>query len=276
MLCWSAEHSARIRFAMAASTPTLSTSCGVALVTGAGRRIGRAIAMALGRDGWRVGVHYGTSDAEAREVVAAIEAGGGQAVAVQADLADRVATEGLIGHCARALGPVTCLVNSASIFLDDRIETLDPATWDLQQAVNLRAPVLLSKAMAAALPAGAAGNIVNIVDQRVWRLTPQYFSYTATKAGLWAVTQTLAQALAPRIRVNAVGPGPVLKSIHQSDAEFAAEARATILGRATNPEEIATAVRFILDAPSMTGQMIALDGGQHLAWETPDVTLKRP
>ena len=143
--------------------------------------------------------------------------------------------------------------------------------WDAQLAVNLKAPVFLAKAFAAALPAGAEGNIVNIVDQRVWKPTPRFFSYAASKSALWNVTRTLAQALAPRVRVNAIGPGPVLKSAHQSDEEFRRQCEATILRRGTTPDEIARAVRFILDAPAMTGQMIALDGGQHLAWETPDV-----
>lgn len=247
------------------------TSRGTAVVTGAGRRIGRAIALELARAGYDVAVHYGTSAGEADAVAAEIRAGGREASVIRCDLSDARATQGLIPAAAAALGPVTCLVNSASIFLDDRIEALDAEVWDRQHAVNLRAPVLLSKALAAGLPAGANGAIVNIVDQRVWRLTPQFFSYTATKAGLWAVTRTMAQALAPRIRVNAIGPGPVLASIHQTAADFAQEVDATLLGRATPPEEIAAGVRFILDAPSMTGQMIALDSGQHLAWETPDV-----
>ncbi len=258
---------------MPATDDQAPTARGVALVTGAGRRIGRSIALELARAGFDVAVHYGTSATDAREVVGSVTALGRKAVAIACDLADADAVQLLVSQAAASLGPVTCLVNSASIFLDDRIETLDPKVWDSQQAVNLRAPILLSKTMAAGLPAGVGGVIINIIDQRVWRLTPQFFSYTASKAGLWAVTRTLAQALAPRIRVNAVGPGPVLQSIHQSDAEFAREAEATILGRATAPDEIAAAVRYILDAPSMTGQMIALDGGQHLAWETPDVRL---
>lgn len=244
---------------------------GVALVTGAGRRIGRAVALELARAGYDVAVHYGTSGAEAEAVAADCRGLGRRATTIACDLADGAAVLRLVGDAGAALGPVTCLVNSASIFLDDRLETLDPAVWDRQHAVNLKAPVLLAKAMAERLPQGAGGVIVNIVDQRVWRLTPQFFSYTATKAGLWAVTRTLAQALAPRIRVNAIGPGPVLASIHQSSEDFAQEAGATLLKRATPPDEIAAGVRFILDAPSMTGQMIALDSGQHLAWETPDV-----
>ena len=238
----------------------------VALVTGAARRIGRAIALDLARRGWRVGVHYATSRHEAEVVVAEIKALGSEAIAIGADLADTVAAEHLIGRCIDAFGAPELLINSAALFLDDRIESLDPAQWDRQIAVNLRAPVLLAKAFAARLPADRRGLIVNIIDQRVWRLTPEFFSYTIAKAGLYAATQTLAQALAPRIRVNAIGPGPVLASIHQTPEAFHEEVAATPLGRATPPDEIAAAVRFILDAPSMTGQMIALDAGQHLAW----------
>lgn len=240
-----------------------------ALVTGAGRRIGRAIALDLARSGWRVGVHYAASRHEAEAVVAEIRAANGVAAALGADLADARDTESLIGSCADAIGAPELLVNSAALFLDDRIQNLDVGQWDRQLAVNLRAPVLLAKVFAAHLPAQRQGVIVNIIDQRVWRLTPEFFSYTIAKAGLYAATQTLAQALAPRIRVNAIGPGPVLASIHQTPDAFAGEVAATPLGRATPPEEIAAAVRFILDAPSMTGQMIALDAGQHLAWPTP-------
>ena len=243
----------------------------VALVTGAGRRIGRGIALDLARHGWAVGVHYATSAGDAQAVVAEIAQAGGRAAALQGDLADAAATSRLVPACAAALGQPTLLINNAALFQEDRIETLDAALWDRQLAINLRAPVLLAQAFAAGLPANAQGNIVNIIDQRVWRLTPQFFSYTAAKSALWAVTQTLAQALAPRIRVNAVGPGPVLRSIHQSAADFDAEVGATLLEIGTTPAEIAATIRFILDAPAMTGQMIALDGGQHLAWRTPDV-----
>jgi NAD(P)-dependent dehydrogenase (short-subunit alcohol dehydrogenase family) len=235
-----------------------------ALVTGAGRRIGRAIALDLARRNWRVGIHYAASRPEAEAVVAEIRASGGAASALQADLADASAPERLIAACADALGNPELLVNSAALFLDDRIETLDSQQWDRQHAVNLRAPVLLAKAFAAHLPSDRQGLIINIIDQRVWRLTPEFFSYTIAKAGLYAATQTLAQALAPRIRVNAIGPGPVLASIHQTPDAFQAEVQGTLLGRATPPDEIAAAVRFILDAPAMTGQMIALDAGQHL------------
>lgn len=239
-----------------------------ALVTGAGRRIGRAVALDLARQGWRIGVHYAASRKEAEAVVAEIKASGGMASPLGADLAEASAAENLLAGCVDALGAPELLVNSAALFLDDRIETLDPSQWDRQHAVNLRAPVLLAKAFARHLPDDRRGVIINIIDQRVWRLTPEFFSYTIAKAGLYAATQTLAQALAPRIRVNAIGPGPVLASIHQTPDAFREEVAGTLLGRATPPEEIAAAVRFILDAPSMTGQMIALDAGQHLAWDT--------
>jgi NAD(P)-dependent dehydrogenase (short-subunit alcohol dehydrogenase family) len=238
----------------------------VALVTGAGKRIGRAIALALAADGWRVGVHYRSAEAEARDVADAIASQGGVAAAIGADLADADAVATLVPECARRLGAVTCLVNNASLFLEDDIVGLEVATWDLQMAVNLRAPILLSQAFARQLPADAQGAIVNILDQRVLRPQPGFLSYAIAKEGLYAATRMLAQALAPRIRVNGVGPGPVLRSIHQSEADFAEEARGTLLGRAAEPDEIAKAVRFILDAPSLTGQMIAIDGGQHLAW----------
>lgn len=246
--------------------PSATPEC--ALVTGAGRRIGRAIALELARRGWRVAVHFGTSRAEAEAVVSEICAQSGTAAPFAAELADATEVGRLIEAVSRDLGPVTCLVNNASLFLDDRIETLTIADWDRQLDINLRAPVLLAQQFARALPAERSGNIINIIDQRVLRPTPEYFSYAISKAGLWTATQMLAQALAPRIRVNGVGPGPVLRSIHQSDADFAAEAASTLLGHGTTPQEIAAAVVFLLDQPAITGQMIAIDGGQHLLWQT--------
>jgi dihydroneopterin aldolase len=247
-----------------------------ALITGAGRRIGKAIALDLASHGWQVGVHYSSSRAEAEDVAAEIRAAGGNAIALGADLADPADAAALVPNCTAALGPPTLLVNSAALFLDDHIGTLDVAQWDRQLAVNLRAPMLLAQAFAAALPPDRQGVIVNIIDQRVWRLKPDYFSYTIAKAGLFAATQTLAQALAPRIRVNAIGPGPVLANIHQTPSEFAQEVAGTLLERATPPDEIAAAVRYILDAPSMTGQMIALDAGQHLAWSPSESSPTEP
>lgn len=189
-----------------------------------------------------------------------------------ADLADAAAVARLIPGCAAALGAPRCLINNAAMFVYDDVASLSSELWDRQLAVNLKAPVFLAKAFAAHLPRGASGNVINMIDQRVWKPTPLFFSYAASKAGLWAVTRTLAQALAPRVRVNAIGPGPTLRSAHQTEAEFAAQCAATPLGRGTTPQEIAAAVRYILDAPALTGQMIALDGGQHLAWQTPDVS----
>jgi NAD(P)-dependent dehydrogenase (short-subunit alcohol dehydrogenase family) len=241
------------------------------LITGAAQRIGRALALDFAARGWRVGVHCRSSLKQAEGLAAEIKAMGAAAAVLPADLSDFAALERLIPACAQALGPPACLVNNASLFTYDDVATLASDAWDAQLAVNLKAPVFLAKAFAAALPPGVEGNIVNMVDQRVWKPTPRFFSYAASKSALWSVTRTLAQALAPRIRVNAIGPGPVLKSAHQTDEEFRRQCEATILQRGTTPEEIAAAVRFVLDAPAMTGQMIALDGGQHLAWETPDV-----
>ncbi len=241
------------------------------VVTGAARRLGRALALDFARSGWRVGVHYASSGRDAQAVVQEIVAAGGQAIGVAADLADPTAVANLLPKVVEQLGPVTCLVNNASRFIYDDIATLTVTQWDAHQAINLRAPVFLAQALAAQLPAGAAGNMINIVDQRVWKPTPHFFSYSAAKAGLWAVTQTLAQGLAPRIRVNAIGPGPMLQSVHQERADFDAQTAATPLQRGTTPDEICAAVRYILSAPALTGQMLALDGGQHLAWQTPDI-----
>jgi NAD(P)-dependent dehydrogenase (short-subunit alcohol dehydrogenase family) len=241
------------------------------LITGAAQRIGRTLALAFAADGWRVGLHCRASKREAEELATELAAQGGVAAVLEADLADAGEVAGLVPACAAALGSPTCLVNNASMFVYDDIGSLDPKVWDTQLAVNVKAPVFLARAFAAGLPEGAAGNVVNLIDQRVWKPTPRFFSYAASKMALWNVTRTLAQALAPRVRVNAIGPGPVLKSAHQTDEEFRHQCEATILGRGTTPQEIADAIRFILGAPAMTGQMIALDGGQHLAWDTPDV-----
>ena len=254
----------------------MTTNPQIAIVTGAARRIGRAIAIDLAAAGWSVIVHHNRSSAEAEEVVAAITASNGQAVALSGDLADPAAVAGLVPACVAALGAPTLLVNNASLFLPDEVGSLDPALWDRHQAVNLRAPVMLAQALAAHLPAGAEGNVVNIIDQRVWRPTPHFFSYGISKAGLYAATTMLAQALAPRIRVNAIGPGPTAQSIHQTSEQFSEQTRAQPLGRAAEPAEIAAAVRFLVSARAMTGQMIALDGGQHLGWRPSDSTSEMP
>ncbi|MFQ5958371.1 MAG: SDR family oxidoreductase [Alphaproteobacteria bacterium] len=237
---------------------------GTVLVTGAAVRIGRAIALDLAGAGWTVAVHHNRSADAAEEVVAEIAGGGGRAAAFAADLADEETVETLVPRCADALGPLTCLVNNASLFEDDRLETATRASWDAHLAVNLRAPLVLTRAFASQLPPEAQGNVINMLDQRVWNLGPGFLSYTVSKAGLWTLTQTLALALAPRVRVNGIGPGPALPNRRQSEAEFAAHCARMPLRRGTTPEEICAAVRFILAAPAMTGQMIALDGGEHL------------
>jgi len=240
-----------------------------ALVTGAARRIGRAIALDLAHHGWVVAVHCHRSESEAREVVSLIEQGGGRAALVRADLAREAETETLVPRAAAALGPLTCLVNNASTFELDLADTVTRASWDAHLETNLRAPFLLTQAFARQLPAGQAGNVVNLLDQRVWNLTPYFVSYTVSKTGLWTLTRSLALALAPRIRVNAIGPGPALKSPRQTEADFARQCEMTPLKRGTSPEEICDAVRFILGAPALTGQMIVLDGGQHLGMKLP-------
>lgn len=239
---------------------------GAALVTGAGKRIGRAVALRLAEAGFDVAVHHRDG---ADQTLADIRALGRRAEPVQAELTDEGEARGLIASAAGTLGPLTVLVNCASAFQDDRAGALGRDTWDLHFETNLRAPLVLAEAFAGQAPDGAA--VVNILDQRVWKPTPQFFSYALSKSALWTATRMLAQAWAPRIRVNGVGPGPTLASIHQSPEAFAAEAAGTPMGRAVEPREIAEAVLYLVDAPSVTGQMIAVDAGQHLGWRTPDI-----
>ncbi|TVR97829.1 MAG: SDR family oxidoreductase [Rhodospirillales bacterium] len=237
-----------------------------ALVTGAGRRIGRAIALALAGDGWKVAVHYNRSDAEARAVVEEIAEAGGRSVPVRGDLGVDADVAALIDRAAAEIGPLTCLINNASVFERDEVMTTTRAGWDRHMQVNLWAPFMLTQALVSQLPDEAGGNVINILDQRVWNLTPHFTSYTVSKAALWTLTRTMALALAPRVRVNAVGPGPTLPSPRQTEAQFARQWSGLPLARPASPEEIADAVRFLLDAPSLTGQMIAVDSGQHLGW----------
>ncbi len=243
----------------------------LALITGGSVRIGRAIALRLAKSGFSVAIQYNQSQAEAVDLVSVITELGGRAGCFRASLAEHAEVEALIPEITQTMGPITCLVNNASHFAGDHLPGLAAESWRRHMAVNLDAPVFLAQAFAAQLPDGESGNIVNIIDQRVLRPNPQFFSYTLSKSALWAATITMAQALAPKIRVNAIGPGPALKSIHQSEADFEQECRAMPLGHGTTPDEIAYAVLFILRARSMTGQMIALDGGQHLLWQTPDI-----
>jgi NAD(P)-dependent dehydrogenase (short-subunit alcohol dehydrogenase family) len=237
-----------------------------ALVTGAARRIGRAIALELAACGYGVAVHYSQSAAEADAVVAEIVATGGRAVALAADLAREDEVSTLVGRATAALGPLGVLVNNASSFEHDEALTATRAGWDLHMEVNLRAPFVLAQDFARLLPEAGRGVIVNLLDQRVWNLTPHFTTYTLSKAGLWTLTQTLALALAPRIRVVAVGPGPALPSRRQTAAQFAAQVAGLPLEVATSPQEISRTVLFLVETPSITGQMIALDGGQHLGW----------
>jgi NAD(P)-dependent dehydrogenase (short-subunit alcohol dehydrogenase family) len=236
------------------------------LITGAARRIGRAVALDLAATGWTVAVHYNRSRDEAEAVVAEITAGGGRAVAVAAELGDEAEVATLVERAVEAVGPLGCLINNASTFEYDSALNATRASWDLHMEANLRAPFVLTQGFARQLPADQRGAVINLTDQRVWNLTPHFVTYTLSKAGLWTLTQTLALALAPRIRVNAIGPGPALPSSRQTDEQFARQCQAMPLQRGTSPQEICDAVRFILAAPAMTGQMIALDGGQHLGW----------
>ena len=254
---------------------------GAALVTGSARRIGRAMALDLAAQGWAVAVHYNGSAIEAEAVVAEARAAGVRAEAVQADLLDHAAVDGLVARAAEALGqPLTLLVNNASIFEHDTLETATRESWNRHVDSNLWAPFRLTQAFAAQAPeAGrdaeglpvARACVVNMIDQRVHKLTPEFMTYTIAKMGLWAFTRTAAQALAPRIRVNAIGPGPTMQGARQSAGHFARQRSATPLQRGASPADMVAGLRYILSADALTGQMLALDGGQHLAWQTPDV-----
>jgi NAD(P)-dependent dehydrogenase (short-subunit alcohol dehydrogenase family) len=235
-------------------------------VTGAARRIGRAIALDLAGHGWAVAVHHNRSAEAAEDLVRQIVADGGRAVALGADLALEAESAGLIARAVAALGPLGCLVNNASRFERDEIDGVTRESWDSHLEPNLRAPLVLAQGFAKALPPNRGGVIINLLDERVWNLTPHFISYTVSKSALWTLTRTLALALAPHIRVNGIGPGPALPSARQSAEQFARQCASLPLGRGTTPEEICQAIQFLLAASSMTGQMIALDGGQHLGW----------
>jgi NAD(P)-dependent dehydrogenase (short-subunit alcohol dehydrogenase family) len=252
-----------------------------ALVTGAGKRLGREMALYLARRGYDVAVHYAASRKEAEEVVKEITAMGRRACALRADLLIESQVEKLVPMAVQGLGgPLTVLVNNASIFEYDTLRTASRKSWDRHLESNLRAPFVLTQAFAAQAPAAgrdeagepvASGLVINMIDQRVHKLTPEFMTYTIAKMGLWALTRTAAQALAPQIRVNAIGPGPTLQGARQSDSHFTRQRAATVLGRGANPAEITAALGFFLESPAVTGQMIAVDGGQHLGWQTPDV-----
>lgn len=235
----------------------------VALVTGGARRIGRALVEMLAQEGFAVAIHCRESVHDAEALLAQI---GGRGCIVKADLACEVDTRGLVARVQDTLGPIGVLVNNASVFTRDEVGDVTRESWDRHLEPNLRAPFVLAQDMATALPADAEGMVLNILDQRVWNLTPHFVTYTLSKAGLWTLTQSLALALAPRLRVNAIGPGPVLPAVGQSEEHFQAMCDRTPLGRGASPAEIAAAARMLLALPSVTGQMLALDGGQHLNW----------
>ena len=252
-----------------------------ALVTGAGKRLGQAMAIYLARRGYDVAVHYAGSAEGAAETVAQVQALGRRATALQADLLDEAQVQALLPRAIAALGgPFTVLVNNASVFEYDNLHTATRESWDRHFESNLRAPFVLTQAFAAQAPEAArdaagepvaTGLIVNMIDQRVRKLTPEFATYTLAKMGLWALTQTAAQGLAPSIRVNAIGPGPTLQGARQSAQHFANQRAATILGRGANPSDITAALGYFLDAPGVTGQLLCVDGGQHLGWKTPDI-----
>jgi NAD(P)-dependent dehydrogenase (short-subunit alcohol dehydrogenase family) len=242
-----------------------------ALITGASRRIGRAIAEDLVANGFAVAIHANRSVQDAEALVAELRQKGAKAISVEADLRDIAATSGVVEAVRSKLGPLDLLVNNASIFQDDSAAAFNAEAFDAHFAVHVRAPSILAAKFAEQLPETIDGLIVNIIDQRVWALRPSFYSYTLSKSALWTATQTMAQAFAPRIRVNAIGPGPSMPSERQLQEDFQAQVSALILKRGPELSEFGRTIRFLFETPSITGQMIALDGGQHLAWQTPDV-----
>ena len=257
------------------------TKPGAALITGGAQRIGRALALGLAEDGWDVAVSYQASPEEAEQTVVDIRALGRRGEAVKADLLIEAETDALIDAAAAALGrPLTCLINNASIFEYDDMETATRESWDRHIESNLRAPFLLTQRFAEQAPEPerdargepvAAAAVVNMIDQRVLKPAPIFMTYTIAKMGLLAFTRAAAQGLAPKVRVNGIGPGPTLRGGRQSEEQFAAQRAATVLERGSDPEDMVAALRFILASPGFTGQMLAMDGGQHLGWKTPDI-----
>lgn len=237
-----------------------------ALVTGGARRLGRGICLALAAAGFDVAVHCHASREAAEESAKVIRGLGRSGVVLPADLNDEAAVERLLPRAIDALGPIGVLVNNASVFERDEWDTVTAETWAAHLQPNLRAPFVLMQRFARALPARAEGAVINLLDQRVWSITPHFVSYTVSKAGLWALTQAMALALAPRIRVNGIGPGPALPSARQTQAQFERQSASVPLRHGTSPEEVGRAVLAILSLPAITGQMLALDGGQHLQW----------
>lgn len=243
------------------------------LVTGAAKRLGRAIAVDLAHHGWSVAVHFNTSEPDAHGTTDLVRAAGCQATLIKADLSNEAETGALVSQAVEALGTINALVNCASIFEPDDWSTASHESWQRHMAINLRAPFVLCQSFARALPTGEKGAVVNIIDQRVLKPTPQFLSYGTSKAALYWLNTTLAQALAPHVRVNAVAPGPTLINARQSEAQFRRQREATLLGTGAEPQDICDAVRYLLTAKAVTGEMIAVDGGQHLVWQTPDTQI---
>lgn len=243
-----------------------------ALVTGGGKRIGAAIVRDLAANGFAVAAHYHRSGDAARALMREIETAGGKATTVQADLTDMRETDSLLDRAAQALGPVGLVVNSASMFEGDDALNFTWERWDENFAIHLKTPVLLARRLAETLPDGMNGLVVNMIDQRVLRPNPRFFTYALSKSALWDATRMLAQGLAPRVRVNAIGPGPSLPNARQEQSDFDQQIDGLLLKRGPKLDEFGRTIRYLFDTMSVTGQIIALDGGQHLAWQTPDVT----
>lgn len=242
------------------------------MVTGGARRIGRAIVEDLAAGGFDIAIHCNRSRADGEAAAEAVRAAGRRATLLEADLTDGDALESLVARASDAIGPIGLLVNNASVFEPDLADDFEWPVWDRHFALHVKAPVMLARRFAEAVPANQEGLVVNLIDQRVWKPTPRYFSYSLSKAALWDATRIMAQSYAPRVRVNAIGPGPTLANSRQSAIDFNGQAASVLLGHGPALGEFGATIRYLWEARSVTGQMIAIDGGQHLAWQTPDVT----
>lgn len=249
----------------------MSATQPVAIITGASSRIGRAIALDLAASGWSLVLHAHSNSGKIRDLAQEVVSLGGQAAELTADLTNDHERDAFLQEALDVLGGANVLINNASIFLDDKAGALDPDQFDAHMAIHAKAPLFLADGFARHCSAERRGLVVNLIDQRVWKLTPQALTYTLSKAALWTITQTLAQAFAPNVRVNAIGPGPSFQGARQSEDDFERQSSAVLLERGPLPPEFGATVRYLWETPSVTGQMIALDGGQHLAWQTPDV-----
>lgn len=248
----------------------MQTKRPVVLITGGAKRLGAAMALDLAKYGFNLAIHYNEGKEQADDLILQLQALGATAHSFHSDLL-KTEGRGLVDAVTESMGPIEILVNNASLFLDDHIGALDKVIWDSHFAIHVNTPVILSDRMSALLPPDRYGLIVNIIDQRVWKLNPNFLSYTLSKSTLWTMTRTLAQALAPRIRVNAIAPGPTLKSPRQDENDFQKQANSVLLQHGPDLAEFGGTIRYFWHQTSVTGQMIALDGGQHLMWQTPDI-----